>query len=282
MSRGVVPTDTVLDRILERTVADLTVRKAVTPEAELEVAAAESRRRPLDLAARLAGDSVAVIAEVKRGSPSRGVFPVEIDPRRIAGDYKAGGASAISCLTDSPFFHGSREDLEAVADVAHGGQDAIPVLRKDFTVDRYQLLEAVVWGADAVLLIVAALDDALLQSLHEQAVELGLSVLIEVHDEPEVERALALGPSLLGVNNRNLKTFDVDLGVTARLSRLVPDGTRLVSESGIFTADDVRRVADAGASAVLVGESLILQEDRVGAVHELATIQARPRSLGRR
>jgi indole-3-glycerol phosphate synthase len=218
-----------------------------------------------------------VIAEVKRGSPSRGVFPVEIDPARIATQYCEGGAAAISCLTDGPFFHGSREDLEQVAEVAHGRQHGVPVLRKDFTIDRYQLLEARAWGADVVLLIVATLDDALLAALHDDALALGLSVLIEVHNEHEMERALRLDPTIVGVNNRNLHTFDVDLAVSERLAGMVPDGTLLVAESGIFTSDHVERVAARGASAVLVGESLILQDDRAAAVRALASVPARRR-----
>ncbi len=168
MTTGVVQTDTVLDRILKQTVTDLAERKAAVPEDVLEREVAASDRKPLSLAAALDRDTVAVIAEVKRGSPSRGMFPAEIDPAQIASEYCAGGAAAISCLTDGPFFHGSRQDLEQVAGVAHQAGLVVPVLRKDFIVDRYQLLEACVWGADVVLLIVAALDDALLASLHAE------------------------------------------------------------------------------------------------------------------
>lgn len=272
MSSGVVHTDTVLDRILAQTMKDLPERKHLVPVDALEARVAQAQRTPVRLADALIGEHVAVIGEVKRGSPSRGVFPVEVEPEEVAGAYKRGGASAISCLTDAPFFHGSLEDLEKVAAVAHAGERNIPVLRKDFIIDPYQLLEAKACGADAVLLIVAALDDDLLRLLHERAMELQLSPLVEVHDEGEAERALRLAPSVLGVNNRNLKTFDVDLSVTDRISSLIPAGTLLVSESGIFTAEDVERVAERGADAVLVGESLIVQQDREAAVRAIAEV----------
>lgn len=277
MTQGVVQTDTVLDKILRQTAIDLDVRKREVSEAELEKRIGQDSRAPLPLAEHLSRDHVAVIAEVKRGSPSRGIFPVEIDAGEVAASYKAGGAAAISCLTDGPFFHGSQADLEQVSSVVHGGEEPIPVLRKDFTIDRYQLLEARAWGADAVLLIVAALDDDLLRSLYSNALDLDLSVLVEVHDASEVERAMELDPAILGVNNRNLHTFDVDLAVTERLAEHIPDAVCQVSESGIFTADHVSRVAASGASAVLVGESLILQDDRATAVSALASVPRRKR-----
>lgn len=272
MASGVMQTDTVLDQILAQTVKDVAVRKEQVSELALIERVQRSGRQPLSLHDALDRDHVAVIAEIKRGSPSRGVFPVKIDPQAIAKAYRDGGAAAISCLTDHPFFHGSQWDLECVAEVAHEEGNAIPVLRKDFIVDSYQLLEAKAWGADAVLLIVAALDDDSLRALYNEANELGLSVLVEVHDERETERALRLNPGLLGVNNRNLKTFDVDLHVTERISSLVAPGTLLVSESGVFTAEDVAKVAAWGADAVLVGESLIVQEDREGAVVTLVQV----------
>ncbi len=272
MTSGVIQTDTVLDRILKQTMIDVASRRESLPDGKLEQAVAGMDRSPLSMAAAIDTDTVGVIAEIKRGSPSRGVFPVEIDPSSVAAAYCEGGAAGISCLTDEPFFHGSGADLEAVAAVAHGSGRRVPVLRKDFTVDRYQLLEARAWGADVVLLIVAALDDALLASLHAEAIELGLSVLVEVHNEAEMARALRLEPSIVGVNNRNLHTFDVDLGTTERLAGMVPDGVLLVSESGIFTRDHVERVASCGATAVLVGESLILREDRAAAVREIGDV----------
>lgn len=277
MTSGVIQTDTVLDRILAQTAIDVATRREAIADAELERVVAAMERTPLSLAAAIDTEFVGVIGEIKRGSPSRGVFPVEINPASAAAAYCEGGAAAISCLTDGPFFHGSQADLEAVAAVAHGDGRAVPVLRKDFTVDRYQLLEARAWGADVVLLIVAALDDALLASLNAGARELGLSVLVEVHDEAELERALRLEPDIIGVNNRDLHTFNVDLGTTERLADLMPADVLLVSESGIFTREHVERVSGCGAAAVLVGESLILQEDRAAAVRGIAGVPRRSR-----
>lgn len=280
MSGGVVQTDTVIDRILRQTAIDLEARKAEIPGERLEEQVERMERAALSLERALDRDAVAVIAEFKRGSPSQGVFPVEIEPGDVARAYSEGGAAAISCLTDGPYFHGSRQDLEIVAAVAHAGDRSVPVLRKDFTIDRYQLLEARAWGADVVLLIVAALDDALLASLHREARQLGLSVLVEVHNEADLERALRLEPDVVGVNNRNLHTFEVDLGVTERLAGMVPEGTLLVSESGIFTPEHVERVRDAGAAAVLVGESLMVQDDRTAAVRALAAVRREAESKG--
>lgn len=273
MTTGVVRTDTVLDRILRQTAIDLEERKRATSVEDLEALVASIERHPLSLSRAIDVDTVGVIAEIKRGSPSRGVFPVEIDPAAIARDYVHGGAAAISCLTDGPFFHGSREDLERVSDVAHSHARSVPVLRKDFLVDRYQLLEAKLWGADVVLLIVSALEESLMRALYDEALALGLSVLVEVHNEAEMERALRLEPAVVGVNNRDLHTFEVDLAVTERLASMVPESTLLVSESGIFTQEHVERVAASGAVAVLVGESLILQDDRAAAVRSLAAVK---------
>jgi indole-3-glycerol phosphate synthase len=272
MTKGIVQTDTVLDRILLQTVSDLARRRAELGVENLAREIDANTRVPLSLSGAIDRKVVAVIAEFKRGSPSRGVFPVEVEPAHVARAYCAGGAAAISCLTDAPFFHGSEKDLRAVAAVAHDDARKTPILRKDFTIDPYQLLEARAWGADAVLLIVSALDDGLLESLFREARDLGLSVLVEVHSEAEMARALQLEPLMIGVNNRNLRSFEVDLSVTECLAEMVPDGTLLVSESGIYTREHVERVRDAGAAAVLVGESLIMQDDREAAVRHLAGV----------
>ena len=261
-------TGTVLDRILERTARDLADRRTVTPLSEVERRAAD-RPAPRSLAAAIGGPGVSVIAEVKRGSPSRGVFPVEIDVAGLARSYVEGGAAAISVLTEGPSFHGSLADLETVVGAVHDAVPPRPVLRKDFMVDEYQLVEARASGADVVLLIVAALDDATLGRLHAAADDLGLSVLVEVHDAEEMARATAIGAGIIGINNRDLRDFRVDLATTERLAPLAPAGTLIVGESGIFTAEDVSRLGAAGIDAVLVGESLILSEDRAGAVRAL-------------
>ena len=215
-----------------------------------------------------------VIAEIKRASPSRGVFPVAVDPAAVAAEYLAGGAAALSVLTDEPFFRGSLADLEAVAGVAHRGPRPAPVLRKDFVVDPFQIVEARAHGADAILLIVVALDDALLRSLLAESARLGMDALVEVHDETELERAADAGATLIGINNRDLRSFHVDLAVTERLAPLAPDGALLVGESGIFTGEDVTRLRRAGIDAVLVGESLIVAPDRAAAVRALREAKA--------
>jgi len=203
--------------------------------------------------------NVALIAEVKKASPSKGVICENFDPMRIAMEYEAAGASCLSVLTDEKFFQGSLDYLRQIRAAVK-----LPLLRKDFIIDERQILEAIEWGADAILLIVAILDDTQLKRFHDLAIEAGLAVLVEVHDEAELARALAIGAVLIGVNNRDLKTFHVDLATTERLAaKLIhsaPDklnSTLLVAESGIFTRTDIDRLAQCGAGAVLVGESLM-------------------------
>lgn len=268
MTAGYLATGTILDRILERTAADLAERKQKRSLMDLDRLAG-GRSTPVSLRDALAGPELAVIAEIKRASPSRGRFPVEIDPPAVAHDYLDGGAAALSVLTDEPFFQGSLADMEAAAAVAHAGDRAAPVLRKDFIIDSYQIHEARAFGADAILLIVAALEQSLLVDLLQAAQELGLSVLVEVHDEAETQRALAAGASIVGINNRDLRTFNVDLAVTERLAPRVPPSAILVGESGIFTAEDATRLANVGVDAVLVGESLIVSPDRAVAIGAL-------------
>ena len=261
-------TRTVLDEILARTAADLAERKFTMPISELE-AAARSRPTPLSLRAALTGPEMSVIAEIKRASPSRGRFPVAVDPAKVATEYLEGGAAAISVLTDEPFFQGSLGDLDATAEVAQARRRPVPILRKDFVVDTYQITEARAHGADAVLLIVAALEDALLADLVEAAAAAGMDALVEVHDEQEMERAAAVGAKLVGINNRDLRSFLVDLGVSERLAPLASVGAVVVAESGIFGPAEVKRLLDAGTRAVLVGESLVTAPDRAAAVKAL-------------
>ena len=214
---------------------------------------------------------VALIAEVKKASPSAGVICPDFDPVRIAKEYEAAGASCLSVLTDEKFFQGSLDHLRQIRKAVK-----LPLLRKDFIIDDRQILEAIEWGADAILLIVAILSDAHLERFHSLAVEAGLAALVEVHDETELERALAIDAQLIGVNNRDLKTFKVDLATTERLSRrltagdpAVPSGTMLVAESGIHTRADVERLARCGAKVLLVGESLMRHGNIRAKVKEL-------------
>jgi len=208
---------------------------------------------------------IGLIAEVKKASPSMGVICQNFDPVRIAKEYEAAGASCLSVLTDEKFFQGSLDYLRQIREAVK-----LPLLRKDFIIDERQILEAIEWGADAILLIVAILTDGQLAKFHSLAVEAGLAVLVEVHDEEELNRALKLSPALLGVNNRNLKTFQVDLATTETLApRILKNGALLVAESGIHTRGDVERVQKCGAGAILVGESLVKQGDIGAKVREL-------------
>jgi indole-3-glycerol phosphate synthase len=201
--------------------------------------------------------SIALIAEVKKASPSAGVIRADFDPVRIAQQYEAAGASCLSVLTDEKFFQGSLEYLKEIRAAVK-----LPLLRKDFIIDERQILEAIQWGADAILLIVAILSDAKLQRFHDLATEAGLAALVEVHDEEELDRALAIGARLIGVNNRDLKTFQVDLATTEKLAAKAMPGRAeedllLVAESGIQKRADVERLGRAGARAIPVGESLM-------------------------
>jgi len=209
-------------------------------------------------------DALGLIAEVKKASPSAGVIASDFDPVRIAQEYEAAGAHAVSVLTDEQFFQGHLSYLAKVREAIE-----LPCLRKDFVVHEVQIFEAAVAGADAVLLIVAALDDAQLRRLFEVATTCQLDVLVEVHDLAELDRALALDVKLLGINNRNLTTFEVDLETTVRLAEEVPDDVILVAESGLKTRADTQRVFDAGCNAILVGESLMRTGNVAGQVAEL-------------
>jgi indole-3-glycerol phosphate synthase len=266
---------TLLDKIVEqkrREVARLPGRRIAAGDLrDLMLERDEHRDFLAALRQPRAGD-IALIAEVKKASPSAGVICPDFDPVRIAAAYEAAGASCLSVLTDEQFFQGSLDYLRQIRAAVK-----LPLLRKDFIIDERQILEAIEWGADAVLLIVAILDDARLKHFHALATEAGLAALVEVHNEAELDRALAAGAGLIGVNNRDLKTFKVDLATTERLAaRMVEHRTRgddkppstlnpqpstlLVAESGIHTRADVERLKHAGADAILVGESLMRQQ----------------------
>jgi indole-3-glycerol phosphate synthase len=250
----------VLDEIVDGVLVDLAERESRVPLAELRLRAeqAPAARDPLPA---LRAPGVSVIAEVKRRSPSKGALADIPDPASLASAYSAGGAAVVSVLTEGRRFGGSLDDLRAVRAAID-----LPVLRKDFVVTPYQLHESRAAGADLVLLIVAALDQPTLESLHREAVEIGLTPLVEVHDEAEVARAVAAGAQLVGVNARNLKTLQVDPETFARVAPSIPDGCVRVAESGISGAAEVADLARFGADAVLVGEALVRDGDPAGAV----------------
>ena len=252
----------VLATIVAATTRAVEVRATADARRELErVAAAWQPRGAALLAALAAPGGVRIIAECKRRSPSRGILRADYDPAAIARQYAAAGATAISVLTEPTFFDGALDHLRAVRAAV-----PTPILRKDFFVDEFQILEAHAAGADAILLIVAALDDATLARLHDEARALGLTVLVEVHDEDEIARALAIGAELVGVNARNLRTLEVDRDTFGRLGGLLPDDVVRVAESGIGGPDDAARYAAEGADVVLVGEALVKDGDPAAAV----------------
>ena len=239
------------------------------PQADKMKQAAAGRKDFRDFAGALRRDNgIALIAEVKKASPSAGVIVKDFDPIRIARDYEAGGAAALSVLTDEKFFQGRLDFLEQIRDAVR-----LPLLRKDFVIDELQVYESSAYGADAILLIVAILDDAQLKSFRELAAGLKLAALMEVHDEAELERAIASGAEIIGVNNRDLRDFSVNLATTEKLAARLKRGMcakyTLVAESGIHVRADVERVAKAGANAILVGESLMRSGDIPGKVKEL-------------
>jgi indole-3-glycerol phosphate synthase len=266
----------VLDEILEGVRADLTARQRAVPLDGLKEAAGKAPA-PRNVVAALKGGDVAVIAEVKRASPSKGALAAIADPAALAMDYEAGGARVISVLTEQRRFGGSLEDLAAVREAVQ-----VPVLRKDFIVSSYQLWEARAYGADMVLLIVAALEQNALVSLVERALSIDLVPLVEVHSEDELDRAVDAGAKVLGVNARNLATLEVDRSVFGRLAPRVPEGILKIAESGIRGPHDLLAYAAAGADAVLVGESLVIGKDPRSAVADLVTAGSHPALRGDR
>ncbi len=254
----------ILDKIVQVKYAEVAERQVKVPQVELlaRVAGLPITR---DFKAAIAGkESVSLIAEVKQASPSKGLICRDFDPVRLAGQYHAGGAAAISVLTDEQFFRGSLDFLSLIR-----AKVALPLLRKDFVIDSYQIVEARAAGADALLLIARILAPSQLQEFISQAAELGLAALVEVHDEQELAQSIAAGATIIGINNRDLATFNTDLAVTLRLAQAVPLGYVLVSESGIHAAQDVKRMQAAGIDAVLVGEALAKADNVVEATEQM-------------
>ena len=262
----------ILQRILDRKIEEIAERSARVPLDALRAQLADAlptRGFIAAIEAKCAAGKPAVIAEIKKASPSKGVIREDFDPAAIAHSYETGGAACLSVLTDIDFFQGADAYLQQARAAC-----ALPVLRKDFTVDSYQIVEARVLGADCILLIVSALDDAQLSSLYREATTIGLDVLVEVHDAEELERALKLDaidgrPPLIGVNNRNLRTFEVSLATTLSLKTAMPADRMLVTESGICTRADVEAMRAAGVDVFLVGESFMRDPDPGAALQRL-------------
>ncbi|MFV3074392.1 indole-3-glycerol phosphate synthase TrpC [Niveispirillum fermenti] len=261
------PTPDVLARICADKADHVARAKALRP---LSMVTGLARAQPAPrgfaraLDATVAQGRWALIAEIKKASPSKGLIRADFDPPTLATAYRDAGATCLSVLTDRPYFQGDDAFLRA----ARSAVD-LPALRKDFMIDPYQIVESRALGADCILLIMACLDDALARELYDATVELGMDVLVEVHDEAEMERALDLPGGLLGVNNRNLKTLAIDLATTERLAAMVPAGRHLVAESGIHSPADLTRLARAGARRFLIGESLMSKPDVTAATRAL-------------
>ena len=260
----------ILDTILQHKEHELAERKAAVPLRVLEQRA-ESTDPPRDFAAALRQDGIRLIAEIKRASPSKGVFAPDLDPAALAQTYANNGASALSVLTDGRFFQGSLDDLQTARSAV-----AIPALRKDFTTDEYHVIEARAAGADAVLLIVAALPLPRLRALLRCAQDCGMAAIVEVHTAEETAQALEVDSTIIGINNRNLHTFETTLETTAELRALIPGDRLVVSESGIHTPDDVARLHACSVDAMLIGEALVTAPDTATKVASLVAAAELP------
>ena len=253
----------ILDEILKHKREEVERRKRLVPISRLE-AKIKSAPPPRDFAGAISGGEVSIIAEIKRASPSAGVFREDLNPVELAREYESGGAAAISVITDFKFFMGSLNYLDEVRSAS-----ALPLLRKEFIIDEYQIVESRAHGADAVLLIVAALERVKLREFIGICADLGMDALVETHDEREVELALDCGAEVIGINNRDLKTFRVSLETTKRLRPLVGEGKIIVSESGIKSPEDIDELKGIGVNAVLIGEKLVRSDDPAGTIRWL-------------
>ncbi len=257
----------ILDEIIEKRKIQLEKEKAKVPFDEIKNLALNTKLNTRNFKSALSGDDLSVICEVKKASPSKGLIRPDLHPVEFAKEYESAGANAISCLTEEYYFQGSSEYLKSISECVN-----IPILRKDFIIDEYQIYEARTIGASAILLIAAVLDEKTLEKFYQLASSLSLDCLVEVHNECELEKALAVNAEIIGINNRNLKTFEVDLNTTGKLTSLIPKDKVIVSESGIKDNKDMRAVRSLGASAVLIGETLMRSNNISSTLKELRNI----------